>query len=322
MNLVSSLREWRHRALRFLHRRRQSAADVSSARAPRLQIHRIENLAAYRDHVARLGAHAWDLELALAEANPDVPFKVDGRCWIDDAPVAFEMDYLYSTDLGTRRIPNWRERMVCPICHLNNRQRASVHVATEHLGLRPESRIYMTEQVTPAYALMRGRHAEVVGSEFLGTDVPAGSVSGAGVRHEDLTQLSFADASFDAVLTFDVLEHIPNHRKALAECHRVLRPGGQMLFSIPFLEDTVETRTRAHFDAQGTLVHDHPPAYHGDPVNPEKGVLCFHDFGWDVLDHALAAGFADATAVVYRDPGYGYLGGWPILFAARKGPLI
>jgi SAM-dependent methyltransferase len=265
-----------------------------------------------------MGTQAWEFDLALADANPDVPFKVDGRCWIDNAPVAFEMDYLYAQDLGTRRIPNWRERMLCPICHLNNRQRASIHVATEYLGLRPESRIYMTEQVTPAYALMCARHTSVVGSEFLGADAAPGSTNDAGIRHEDLTRLSFPDASFDAILTFDVLEHIPDHRRALAECHRVLKRGGRMLFSIPFLEDSQETRTRARFDAQGTLVHDHPPVYHGDPVNPEQGVLCFHEFGWDILDHARAAGFSDAAALVYRDPGYGYLGGWPILFAARK----
>jgi SAM-dependent methyltransferase len=314
--MISVLREWRHRALRFLHARHDTPARVSTA--PRLDVRRIESLAAYRDHVARMGPQAWQYDLALAEANPDVPFKVDGRCWIDNTPVAFEMDYLYAEDLGTRRDPNWRERMLCPICHLNNRQRASIHVATEYLGLRPDSRIYMTEQVTPAYALMRARHASVVGSEFLSADAAPGSTNDAGIRHEDLTRLSFPDASFDAILTFDVLEHIPDHRKALAECQRVLKHGGRMLFSIPFLENAQETRTRARFDAQGTLVHDHPPAYHGDPVNPEQGVLCFHEFGWDILDHVRAAGFSDAKALAYRDPGYGYLGGWPLLFAARK----
>jgi SAM-dependent methyltransferase len=143
-------------------------------------------------------------------------------------------------------------------------------------------------------------------------------VNAAGVRHEDLTRLSFPDASFDAILTFDVLEHIPRYRAALAECHRVLRPGGSMLFSIPFLEDSPATRTRARFAENGELVHLLPPIFHGDPVNPENGVLCFHEFGWDVLDHAREAGFTDATALVYRDPEYGYLGGWPTLFVARK----
>ncbi len=305
---LAALRHWRHRAARRL-------GGLLGPR--RLEVHRIASLDAYRTHIARHGARSWDLELALAQAHPDVPFKVPGRCWVDQADVEFEMDYLYATDLGTRRIPNWRERMVCPVCRMNNRQRACVHVATEHLRLRADSRIYITEQVTPTFHLLRTRHPRLVGSEYL-PDAKPGEVDAAGIRHEDLTRLSFPDRSLDAILTFDVLEHIPGYRAALAECCRVLVPGGTILFSIPFLEDSPTTRTRARFDASGALVHDHPPIYHGDPVSPDGSVLCFHDFGWDVLEHARAAGFSEATALLYRDPGYGYLGGWPILFAARK----
>ncbi|QJR11573.1 hypothetical protein DSM104443_02652 [Usitatibacter rugosus] len=305
------LRKWRHRLGGAL-----AGAPVEAP--PRLAVHRIENLAAYRDHIARMGQDAWVQELALADANPDKPFKVEGRCWVDDATVGFAVDYLYAEDLGTRRIPNWRERLVCPLCQMNSRQRACVHLATEYLRLGPDSRIYITEQVTPSYAALRARHPGIVGSEFLGPGIAPGSVNEAGLRHEDVTQLSFPDATFDAILSFDVFEHVPGIRKAFAECCRVLKPGGTLLFSIPFMQDSPVTRTRARFDAAGQLVHDHPPTYHGDPVNPAEGVLCFHDFGWDILDHAREAGFADATALVYRDPAYGYLGGWPILFAATR----
>lgn len=309
-----------HSPLHVLRRLRLDAMRrLAGLFGPRpLTVHRIASLAEYRAHMGRHGESAWALELSLAEAHPDVPFKVPGRCWVDQAEVEFEMDYLYAQDLGTRRIPNWRERMTCPTCGMNNRQRACVHVAIEYLGLRRDSRIYITEQVTPAYRLLRSRHPRLVGSEFLGPEAAPGSIDAAGIRHEDLTRLSLPDASMDAILSFDVLEHVPGYRAALAQCARVLVPGGTLLFSIPFLEDSPTTRRRAHFDAQGDLVHDHSPAYHGDPVKPGEGVLCFHDFGWDVLEHARDAGFSDATALLYRDPGYGYLGGWPILFAARK----
>lgn len=49
----------------------------------------------------------------------------------------------------------------------------------------------------------------------------------------DATNLPFADASFDAVTMFDVLEHIPNDRKAIAEALRVLKPNGFLLISTP-----------------------------------------------------------------------------------------
>lgn len=49
----------------------------------------------------------------------------------------------------------------------------------------------------------------------------------------DATDLPFADESFDAVTMFDVLEHIPDHKSAIAEAFRVLRPNGFLLVSTP-----------------------------------------------------------------------------------------
>ncbi len=49
----------------------------------------------------------------------------------------------------------------------------------------------------------------------------------------DATALPFPDNSFDAVTMFDVLEHIPDHEKAISEALRVLRPEGFLLVSTP-----------------------------------------------------------------------------------------
>lgn len=49
----------------------------------------------------------------------------------------------------------------------------------------------------------------------------------------DATKLPFPDASFDAVTMFDVLEHVPDDRAAIAEALRVLRPDGYLLVSTP-----------------------------------------------------------------------------------------
>ncbi|MGA2929695.1 MAG: class I SAM-dependent methyltransferase [Solirubrobacteraceae bacterium] len=47
----------------------------------------------------------------------------------------------------------------------------------------------------------------------------------------DAESLPFADASFDLVLGHAVLHHLPDLRKAFAEFHRVLRPGGRIAFA-------------------------------------------------------------------------------------------
>jgi SAM-dependent methyltransferase len=52
----------------------------------------------------------------------------------------------------------------------------------------------------------------------------------------DLTQpLSLCDSSFDTILLSDVLEHIPNPERLIAEIARILRPGGCTVIGVPFL---------------------------------------------------------------------------------------
>jgi SAM-dependent methyltransferase len=38
------------------------------------------------------------------------------------------------------------------------------------------------------------------------------------------------NATFDLVVDFGIVHHVPNWRDALAEVHRTLRPGGEFLF--------------------------------------------------------------------------------------------
>ena len=83
--------------------------------------------------------------------------------------------------------------------------------------------------------------AGVVG-EATCTDISPGMVSTLGRNAErlglqvrtaraDAESLPFADASFDLVLGHAVLHHLPNLRRAFAEFHRVLRPGGRIVFA-------------------------------------------------------------------------------------------
>ena len=48
-----------------------------------------------------------------------------------------------------------------------------------------------------------------------------------------LEGLPFDDASFDTVIAMEVIEHVENHRRAIAELGRVLRPGGRLILSFP-----------------------------------------------------------------------------------------
>lgn len=72
---------------------------------------------------------------------------------------------------------------------------------------------------------------------YLGIDI---EVSGHNHRHSkidffyDGKSLPFPDEYFDAVVAFEVFEHVFNIEEVLAEIQRVLKPQGQLFISIPF----------------------------------------------------------------------------------------
>lgn len=73
------------------------------------------------------------------------------------------------------------------------------------------------------------------------------------VRTGSLTALPFTDGAFDRALCLDVLEHLTfdEQPRALAELHRVLRSGGELLVSVPNL---AHLQSRIHFLLVGRLI--------------------------------------------------------------------
>ena len=173
----------------------------------------------------------------------------------------------------------------------------------------------MTEQVTSLFQRIKALYPKTVGSEFLGDEIPLGSINAEGIRREDMTRLSFHDDQFDFVLSFEVLEHVPDYRAALQQCARVLKPGGALLMTTPF-HGKPQTTVRARLGPQG-VEHLLTPEYHGDPISAE-GCLCFYHFGGDLIETLLEAGFREALIVqVYsRELGY-FLRGNPFFLAIR-----
>jgi SAM-dependent methyltransferase len=49
----------------------------------------------------------------------------------------------------------------------------------------------------------------------------------------NLAALPFESAKFDVLVTLQVIEHVWNHREFVAECRRVLRPGGKLVVTTP-----------------------------------------------------------------------------------------
>jgi FkbM family methyltransferase len=265
----------------------------------------------HRRLIARIAAHE--------DSRPDdASYMERGRCAVCGQEQDFLVDFQFGhTDASGRRRRNWRERLECQGCHLNNRMRAVVQLMLGNLGAASGGGVYLTEQVTPLFKAFKSRLPNLVGSEFLRDGTPRGEVNTDGIRHEDLTALSFGDEAFRYIGSFDVLEHVPDYRRGLAELARCLEPGGALLLSTPFFPHYDRTLIRAVVSAAGTIEHLAEPEFHGDPLSPE-GALCFYHFGWSLLDDLRAAGFRDPRILLYWTRRYGHLGGLQPIILAHK----
>lgn len=83
-------------------------------------------------------------------------------------------------------------------------------------------------------------YLQKAGHLVTGIDVDADALAYCRAPHADLSvsvasgdRLPFADAAFDAVLSFDVFEHIRDTDRHLKEVRRVLKPGGCYFLQTP-----------------------------------------------------------------------------------------
>ena len=117
-------------------------------------------------------------------------------------------------------------------------------------------------------------------STFFRPNQIPGTMRADGVRMEDVTNLTFPDASLDLLVSSDVLEHVPDAHAAFRESFRVLRPGGAHVFTVPYEAVTLR---RAAIE-NGEIRYLAAPEYHSDPLDP-KGILAFWHFGSDMQQH-------------------------------------
>lgn len=72
----------------------------------------------------------------------------------------------------------------------------------------------------------------------IGLEKPRRLFESLGITHAETLgcsgeQLPFADGSFDVILSMYSLEHIRGRGRCVAECRRVLRPGGRLIAAVP-----------------------------------------------------------------------------------------
>lgn len=263
-------------------------------------------------------------ELAKAVSRPVRTFRyriesivrqdlmhLDGRCPVCNKAATF---FCFTSNI--------RESGYCSRCGSFNRQRQMAQAVRRSFGiaghaplaLAAGAAIYNTETTGAVHRVLRS-HPGYVASEYFGADIPPGTKI-KGRRHEDLQRLSFADDSFDLVLSSDVMEHMPDPYAAHLEILRVLKPGGRHIFTVPFSQDMPRDDVRAKL-VDGEIIYLAEQQFHGDPVRPKEGVLVWTIFGMEMPLKLQEQGFEVSTWNMHA-PHAGIVGEAPIVFEARK----
>lgn len=98
--------------------------------------------------------------------------------------------------------------------------------------------------------------------------------------HGDAQDLPFADSSYDAVLVFSGLHHLPRFQKTLADSYRILRPGGCFFCFEP--NDRAWYRAPMRFLRSKKFVRDLIEIYSEDEIylDPDNVSSAFTEAGF------------------------------------------
>ncbi|QXC60269.1 methyltransferase domain-containing protein [Aquihabitans sp. G128] len=171
-----------------------------------------------------------------------------------------------------------RPNRICPSCGSSERYRALAIALNRRGPVPPGTRLLEVAPIHTVEPL-----AVQLGYTYTSLDLssPRARVLG------DLTALPFGEASFDLVVCFHVLEHVPDDRAAVRELVRITAPDGEVLVVVPRDDARPDT-----FEVEGADPADYERLYgQSDHVRI---------YGADLLDRWRGAG-VDVTEDLWTD---------------------
>ena len=201
------------------------------------------------------------------------------------------------------RIGLIRETLQCRQCGATMRDRTLAHallvtlnsqklvqaLSIANLGQRTSlnQRILDTDAFSTTSRLL-AQHSNYVRSSFI-SSIKFGTELEPNWYNINLERIDLPSASFDVILTSDVAEHIRDIESAHREIHRILRPGGKYIFTIPYDPDCKEH----HILVDTSTSEDRllvPAQFHGDPLS--GGILAYRVFGRKIFEDLEQIGFS------------------------------
>jgi SAM-dependent methyltransferase len=245
--------------------------------------------------------------LSRTGEEPTCP-TMPGHC-----PICGEWSYFYATSMSLR------ESLICQSCFSTSRYRriakGLLQAIDEITGVSATSlsqlpaqspsnlRVFDTNPgfLSPPYAgyAIPGILAELdwidLSTSSFNPDLPWGKAIGTSVTNQNLEALTYDSATFDIVITSDVLEHVRLYKLAHAEIARVVKPSGVYLFTVPHGRTFGPHLTRVLVkdpNDQSRDEHLLPAEYHGTAQPGEGPVLSYRVFGTDIDVELRQLGFS------------------------------
>ncbi|MDY6973369.1 MAG: class I SAM-dependent methyltransferase [Thermodesulfobacteriota bacterium] len=246
---------------------------------------------------------------------------------------------MLSAIIRTAGMTNWKKFAIsvffCPLC---GGKRAFVRLDTNEISIRclfcrattitlslvavlrhvsPDlgsKSVFELSSRGPLFRYLKQKTKSLTYSEYF-SDISPGEYK-EGVQCQDVQRLTYQSESFDICTSTEVFEHVPMDKIGFSEIYRVLNPNGILVFTVPLDIHNI-TVERAELVVGGGVKHFLPSEYHRDPLRKDEPILTFRNYGYDILDKLLNAGFKRAEI---RRPGLNMPWGYtrPVIVAYRK----
>lgn len=211
------------------------------------------------------------------KAIRNIAHHIYGKCNICGHRVVF-----VCTDPGSKR-----NNLNCPICTSNARKRHIVKALLDEFK-QPSleelrQHIYSLDAYDPIWKYSQ-KNPNFISSLCL-DDVPSGKLIDERIFCQDVQKLTFKDESFDAVISEDVMEHVPFDQEGFLETYRVLKTSGVYIFTVPF---RFNESTLVHIDPISKKQIG-PPQLHCDRLRGH--IAAYRSYGVDMLEMLKKIGF-------------------------------
>jgi len=235
----------------------------------------------------------------------EIQYRQGGHCPICEKDSLFSARHLWFRDhllcSGCNSIPRERALAVVLQRRFPGWRKLDIHESSpSNRGISPKLR-----RECPGY----------VASQYFPGE-PFG-IAVRGARNENLEYQTFADGSFDLVVTLDVMEHVNDPERVFQEVARTLKPSGEYIFVVPTYKGKIKSERRALYKPDGTIDHFAEPEYHGNPVNDAGSLVTFH-YGYDLVEKIRAWSCMDVEVIRFHDHYHGIIGDFTEVYVASK----